>query len=74
MSDGKRRGKLEHALSEILGRPTQVEFVGPGGGSSEPPARRITAEGARQEKLRRLVAEEPLLEAAVREWDLELLD
>jgi hypothetical protein len=36
--------------------------------------RRITAESARQERLRRLGAEEPLLSAAIREWDLELMD
>jgi hypothetical protein len=36
--------------------------------------RRNTAESARQERLRGLAAEEPLLSAAVREWDLELMD
>lgn len=39
-----------------------------------PAQRRITAEGARHERLRRLTSEEPLLDAAVQEWDLELIE
>jgi hypothetical protein len=34
----------------------------------------MTAEEARRETLRRLTEKEPLLEAAVQEWDLELIE
>src|SRR5690606_37839463 len=70
---GARR-PLEAAMARRLGRAVRLEFTtiqdadGPATGS------RITAETARQDRLRRLVEEEPLLAAAVQEWDLELID
>jgi hypothetical protein len=38
------------------------------------PGARITTESVRKGKLRELIAKEPLLERAVEELDLELLD
>jgi DNA polymerase III subunit gamma/tau len=65
---------LEKALWSHLGRPVAVTFVAADSAATPAAERRITADGARQERLRRLAAEEPVLEAAVREWDLELLE
>lgn len=73
-SDPRRRVPLEQALSARLGSAVTLEFVSDDQTTSRPSERRITAEGARQEQLRRMAAEEPLLDAAVREWDLELLE
>ncbi|MDR0787754.1 MAG: hypothetical protein LBG44_07810, partial [Gemmatimonadota bacterium] len=58
-----------------LGRDVTVQIVTVDTMMEAPAGeRRITAESARQERLRRLGAEEPLLSAAIREWDLELMD
>jgi DNA polymerase-3 subunit gamma/tau len=68
------RRPLEEAIGRRLGRDIELELVAmetadqPAGGG------RITAETARRDRLRRLVEEEPLLAAAVQEWDLELID
>lgn len=68
------RRPLQDAVSRRLGRSIELEIVAsaevehPGAGG------RITAETARRDRLRRLVEEEPLLAAAVQEWDLELID
>lgn len=70
----RARVSFERALEERSGRPVRIEFreAEPQSGESRPT--RITAEGAREDRLRRLAAEEPLLNAAVREWDLELIE
>jgi hypothetical protein len=68
------RRPLEAGLSELLGRRVTLLFTTTHAQAAQPMPRRITAEGARQERLRRLTAEEPLLQAAVQEWDLELID
>ena len=73
-ADARSRARFEAWLTDRVGSPTSLEFATPDAASMEPSRRRITADGAREEKLRRLTAEEPLLEAAVKEWDLELLD
>jgi DNA polymerase-3 subunit gamma/tau len=65
---------LEQALSHRLGRAVRVVFAAVSGGAAEPGANRITAETARRDRLDRLTREEPLLAAAVQEWDLELID
>jgi DNA polymerase-3 subunit gamma/tau len=67
------RRPLENALARQLGRPITLEFVADGDAEGTEPSR-ITAESHRQDRLRRLTEEEPLLAAAVREWDLELVD
>jgi DNA polymerase III subunit gamma/tau len=71
---GTRRS-LEEVFGRTLGAPVTFDFAEaepshPGSAS----AVRITAESAREERLRRLVAEEPVLGDAVQEWDLELTD
>ncbi len=68
---------LEDTLGRRLGRRVNVVYVagaggGEGGGGGAPS--RITAESARADRLERLAADEPLLRAAVQEWDLELVD
>jgi DNA polymerase-3 subunit gamma/tau len=67
------RRPLENALARQLGCPITLEFVADGDAKGAEPSR-ITAESHRQDRLRRLTEEEPLLAAAVREWDLELVD
>jgi hypothetical protein len=74
MADEASRRPLRTALSERLGRPVELEFTTDESAQSDRGLRRITAEGARQERLRRLTAEEPLLNAAVQAWDLELME
>ncbi len=69
-----RVAALEKALADRLGHAVRLSFAESEGAPPDPAALRITAESARQERLRRLAAEEPLLAAAVQEWDLELLD
>ena len=73
ISEPPRRKSIEEALSARVGRSIALRIAAPRP-ATDTPARRITAESAREERLRRLMAEEPLLGAAVREWDLELLD
>lgn len=70
------RRTLEDALGRRLGRRIQVVYTAGAGGGEGPGAApsRITAESARADRLERLAAEEPLLRAAVQEWDLELVD
>ncbi len=63
---------LEAGLAKRLGGPVTIR-VGETNQEEAAP-RRITAEGARAERLRRLASEEPVLRAAVQEWDLELLE
>jgi DNA polymerase III subunit gamma/tau len=69
------RRALEEALSRQLSRPVTLDLAAPAGGQAAAPGpHRITAEVARQERLKRLTQQEPLLAAAVQEWDLELAD
>jgi DNA polymerase-3 subunit gamma/tau len=71
-----RRG-LEEALELALSRPVRLEVAAGEGAGAESPsgaARRISQEAVRQGRLRELVEKEPLLERAVEELDLELLE
>jgi DNA polymerase-3 subunit gamma/tau len=63
--------QVSSALSAQLGRGVRVVA-----GAVETPAEagRITQETVRQDRLRELIAREPVLEQAVKELDLELLD
>jgi len=74
ISEPRGRRSLETALAKRLGGSVTVSFVTTKSSAAAPGDRRITAESARQEELRRLLSEEPLLREAVTEWDLELLD
>jgi hypothetical protein len=52
-----------------------VAFVGGDApAAADPRQGRITADSARRDRLRQLSEGEPLLETAVREWDLELVE
>lgn len=74
LADARAQQPLRTAIGSRLGREVTLTFTSGSEAGSEHGDRRITAEGARQERLRRMVAEEPLLGAAVREWDLELME
>jgi DNA polymerase-3 subunit gamma/tau len=74
MESPAARRPLEEAIGRRLRRPVRLAFAAADGPAGDPSALRITAETARRDRLRRLTAEEPLLAAAVQEWDLELID
>jgi hypothetical protein len=63
--------QVSSALSAQLGRGVRVVA-----GAADAPAEgaRITQETVRQDRLRELISREPVLERAVEELDLELLD
>jgi DNA polymerase III subunit gamma/tau len=65
------RKVLGEALSERLGRPIDVDVRSP----SAPEQRaRLTPERLREQQASRLAREEPALDRAVKQWDLEMLD
>jgi DNA polymerase-3 subunit gamma/tau len=73
--DAAERRKVEQALGRRLGRSVAVRFAASANAAVDPAAGgRITAESARQQRLRQLAEGEPLLQAAVSEWDLELAE
>jgi DNA polymerase III subunit gamma/tau len=74
LDDERIRRPIVADLSRRLGRRVALRVVSDDRSPSHPAERRITAEGAKRERLRRLAAEEPVLEAAVQELDLELLE
>jgi DNA polymerase III subunit gamma/tau len=65
---------LEEALAKRLGQRVSVHVVAGESGGAQVGPPRITAESARRDRLQRLSEESPLLAAAVRSWDLELID
>ena len=74
MADAPARRPLEEAMGRRLGRRITLAFTSQRDEAADPAPLRITAETARRDRLRRLTDEEPLLAAAVQEWDLELID
>jgi DNA polymerase-3 subunit gamma/tau len=69
------RKAMEQALGKRLHRGVRIAFASAGTpAAADPGTGRITADGARQQRLRRLTEGEPLLQAAVSEWDLELVE
>jgi len=72
------RKKLASALAEQLGvdrlEVAIREDADRGAGNDEGAPRRITDESAREDRLRRLVEDEPILAEAVKSWDLELIE
>ncbi len=68
------------ALLEVIGitvgsvRAIRLESDGPSGGAVAPSRKRLTTEDAKAETLDRLSQRDPLLAAAVRALDLEILD
>ncbi|MGK7313173.1 MAG: DNA polymerase III subunit gamma/tau [Candidatus Longimicrobiales bacterium M2_2A_002] len=71
-SDVRAVRALQGALSERLGREIALEVRAANGG--EATATRLTAEKVRDDEVKRLSEEEPALDRAVQEWDLEMLD
>jgi hypothetical protein len=74
LSDAARRRSLEEALGRLIGRSVTLRVQAEGSAAAQESGGRLTPEGDRSERLRRLSAEEPVLAEAVQEWDLELLD
>ena len=74
MEEPHTRRALEEAMSRRLRRKVSLAFVAAREQSEDSSPVRITAETARRDRLKRLTDEEPLLAAAVQEWDLELID
>src|SRR2546427_201586 len=71
--------RQREALAQLVGRyvtePVRIKLEGAGSGERSPQrASRMTEEGARQERLRVLRAQDPNLGAAVDALDLELLE
>jgi DNA polymerase III subunit gamma/tau len=66
---GTRRA-LEVALGERLGRAIRIEVRD----STAVEKERLTPEKLRQQQVSQLTGEEPALDRAVKEWDLEMLD
>jgi DNA polymerase-3 subunit gamma/tau len=65
---------LEAAMADELGRAVRLE-VRPAGDDRVPqPGERITPGKLKNDRLARLLREQPALERAVEAWDLELLD
>jgi DNA polymerase-3 subunit gamma/tau len=80
VAEATTREAVRRALSDALGRAVQLEVREQGGAQASPekksakPAARITPEKVRADQLARLVKDQPALETAVKEWDLELSD
>jgi hypothetical protein len=66
---------VEDALARHLGGGAVTLVVSVGAPAAVAPGQsRITAESAKQDRLKRLMEGEPVLSAAVQAWDLELVD
>ncbi len=71
----RQREAIGQLLSRYSSEPVRVKLQGGGSGErSAPPPSRLTAEGARAERLQTLRAKDPSLNAAVDALDLELLE
>ena len=68
LNDG-HRSVLTRALSQVLDREVDLWL-----GAGEAPSGRVSQERVREGRLRELIRQEPALEHAVQELDLELLD
>lgn len=71
LEDLPARRSLQDAISRRIGRDIELEVRAAG---SEAAPVRLTPEGLKEERVRKLSREEPALDRAVREWDLEMLD
>ncbi len=71
-TDPRARRALEVALAEHIGHQIELE-VRSVEATQEPPAR-LTSRKVRDDEVKRLAEEEPALDHAVKEWDLEMLD
>src|SRR5881296_2975493 len=71
----RQRDALAQLVGRYLAKPVRIQLDGAGSGErSTPRPGRLTAEGARAERLKTLRAQDPSLNAAVDALDLELLE
>ncbi len=71
-SDIRALRALQEAVSERMGRDVELVVRAANGGDAQPT--RITPEKVKDDEVKRLSEEEPALDRAVQEWDLEMLD
>lgn len=71
-TDLRARRALETALGERLGQTIELEVCAAEPAREPPP--RLTSQSVRDDQVKRLSDEEPALDHAVKEWDLEMLD
>jgi hypothetical protein len=64
---------IQNALETVMGRRPEIVVRATSGTAAEKPER-ITPEAVRDDRLRELIQREPLLQHAVEELDLELLE
>ena len=76
MTDPAAQHAIQKALGDRLGRTIHLEIRGVGmrSGAGAAGPSRLTPEKVRTDQLERLSKEQPTLERAVKEWDLELLE
>jgi DNA polymerase III subunit gamma/tau len=70
-SDAKARNALKIAVGKGLGRDVELEVRGAGDSTGQV---RLTPDTLRARQVDQLTGEEPAMERAVKEWDLEMLD
>ncbi|HUE76695.1 MAG TPA: DNA polymerase III subunit gamma/tau [Longimicrobiales bacterium] len=71
LEEPRARKSLQDAISQRVGRELKLEIREAG---TDAEAARLTPERVREDQVRKLSREEPALDRAVREWDLEMLD
>jgi DNA polymerase-3 subunit gamma/tau len=71
-SDVRTLRALQEAVSDRMGRAVELEIRPANGEEVEPT--RITPDQVKDTEVKRLSEEEPALDRAVQEWDLEMLD
>jgi hypothetical protein len=70
-SDARARDALRSAVVKRLGRDVELTVRGGGGTADQV---RLTPDTLRARQVDQLTGEEPALDRAVKEWDLEMLD
>ena len=73
LADAEVRRKIGASLKPFLGRTPEIVIQG-GGGAAPKADERITQDAVREDTLKAMYREEPRLERAVQELDLELMD
>ncbi len=77
---GRSRPAVEAIIGRVVGRPVKLAFAEPGGAPRDGPAapggppQRLSAAGARGERLQALRKRDPSLDSAIDSLDLELLE
>jgi hypothetical protein len=70
-SDPRARQALQRAVGQRLGRDVELDVRSAGERADQP---RLTPDALRARQVDQLTGEEPALDRAVKEWDLEMLD